>query len=398
MESEKREKIQVLYILTKLELGGAQKVCLELLKGVCEQGFSSGLMTGTQGVLREQVQNRSGTIFLESFKREVGLKGIWQEPKTFLLMISHMRRLKKENPELIIHTHSTKAGIMGRWAAFFAGIKIRIHTVHGFGFHEYQSSISWYFAYVCESLTPLITTHFICVSEKDAKEGQARLPGFSKKYSLIRAAVDFNRFFIPAKRLPALAQQDDIIIGTVACFKPQKNIFDLCTAFYDVWQLQSSIIQKRLFLQIIGDGFLRSSLESWIVEHGMEQNIQLLGWQTDVAAWMKKWYLFALSSLWEGLPCAVIEARLSKLPVIAYEVGGIQEVIFDYKNGFLVKPHDIEGLKKRLDLCIQDRSLYEKMALYEDDLESFSVKNMVQEHVQLYELLLKKTGKNPITL
>ena len=112
-----------------------------------------------------------------------------------------MKKLKKQHPHLIVHTHSTKAGIIGRWAAFFAGIKKRIHTIHGYGFHAHQNKILWVSIYLIEFITSLITTHYVCVSSEDVKTGIKLFPHFSGKHSIIRAAVDWDQFFIPAHQV-----------------------------------------------------------------------------------------------------------------------------------------------------------------------------------------------------
>lgn len=388
MPHNKKDVVQVLYVVTKLELGGAQKVCLALLDGVAHTGFKTSLISGSDGVLTAQVKDRSDVYFIKSFKRELGLSGLWSEPYSFFLMVKHMRALKKTVPGLVVHTHSTKAGIMGRWAAFFAGVKVRVHTVHGFGFHAHQSKISWLLTYLCEWVTSFITTHFVCVSQKDLDEGSRRLPTFAKKCSLIRAAVDWDQFFTPATKEVSCNVGQDIIIGTVACFKPQKNIFDLLTAFQVAWSRLPVEKRAHVYLQIIGDGILRPEIEAWILRYGMGQHIQLLGWQADVASWMKTWRVFALSSLWEGLPCSVVEARLSKIPVVAYDVGGIAEIIKDGSNGFLVPPMDWQLFAVRLEQLINDQVLYQQLSLWNDSLDDFSIPSMVNKHAKLYEQLL----------
>ena len=91
-----------------------------------------------------------------------------------------------------------------------------------------------------------------------------------------------------------------------------------------------------------------------------------------------------MSSLWEGLPCAVVEARLSKLPVIAYDVGGIYEVLNDGQNGFLIFPGDWKTLAKKIGLVVQDNNLHKSMSLHSDDLLDFKNSIMVQKHLDFY--------------
>ena len=385
----KNDQVQVLYVLTKLELGGAQKVCLALKDGLEKKVVFSGLISGDEGVLVSQVKDDKSVFLIKEFKREVGIKSIISEFKSFFKMISLMRKLKKKYSKLIVHTHSTKAGIMGRWAAFFSGVKSRVHTVHGFGFHEHQSFGTWLLIYFLELVTSPITTKYVCVSKVDVDTGIKMIPGFKNKNIIIRAAVDWDSFFIPAKRIKEeiFNIEDKFVIGTVSCLKPQKNIIDLLKAFKLVVGRLPKDYRKNIILQIVGDGALRGEIESWIKENDLQDNVELLGWQSDVDKWMKSWKVFAMSSLWEGLPCAIVEARLSLLPIVAYNVGGISEVLQNRKNGFLIEPGDWKNLANKITDLILDNDLRNSMSVYSDNLHEFKSEEMVNKHLEFYERL-----------
>ncbi len=372
-----KKKVEVVYIITKLEIGGAQKVCLSLFNGITKAGLASKLISGTQGPLVDSVKNNSQTILLPSMKREIGLKSWWHEITNFITLFKTLRTIKKNNPHVIVHTHSTKAGIIGRWAAFFAGIKVRIHTVHGYAFHDYQSWPQWLAIYFIELITSFITTHYICVSSADVKTGIELFPHFADKHSIIRAAVD-DTFYQPAHS--TAMQKDHFIFGTIACFKPQKNIFDLLKAFADVYEKNNNVR-----LEIIGDGILRNQITSWIAQHNLQHIITLHGWQEHVAPIMLQWHAFVLSSLWEGLPCAIVEARLLHLPVIAYDTGGINDVIEHYKNGILIPQKQWLTLASTMLELSQQKQLHQTLQQYHDDLSDFSTDKMIKEHIALYE-------------
>lgn len=367
-----KKKIHVLYIITKLELGGAQKVCLSLFNEL-QKDHNVWLLSGTEGTLVNQTKTHKQVILLDALKREVG----FSEITAFIQMIKEIKKLKKKYPDLIVHTHSTKAGYLGRWAALFAGVTERIHTVHGFGFHEHQSWLGYSIAYLLELFTNVITSHYVCVSSKDVETGIRLLPFFYKKYSLIRAAIDEQRF-IPAQL--AKTPSEHFIFGTVACFKKQKNLFDLLHAFHYAYTKNNT-----LRLEIIGDGSLRSQIEQWIKNHNLTQQIKLHGWQSDVPAIMQRWHAFALSSLWEGLPCAIVEARFLKLPVIAYNVGGMNDIISHGHNGLLYKPLDKQGLAEGMLTLSQDTNLYNTLRNQQDDLKPFTTEQMIKEHTTLYQ-------------
>ena len=173
------------------------------------------------------------------------------------------------------------------------------------------------------------------------------------------------------------------IVGTIACFKPQKNLFDLLQAF--AWAHQQN---SKLRLEIIGDGQQRPALEAWIAHKKLNHVITLHGWQDNVAPFMARWHMFALSSLWEGLPCAVVEARLLKLPVLTYRVGGIGDIIFHGVNGLVYEPKQWQKLAEGMLLLTQDETLYATLSHYPDKLHDFSRKSMVLSHKTFYENII----------
>lgn len=377
-----KKELHVVYIITKLELGGAQKVCLSLFEGLTQSGHLSLLISGAEGPLVDQVKQNSSVYLLPDLKREVSFLGIYHEIKNFVKLVSHLKTLHQKFPDLIVHTHSTKAGLIGRWAAYCAGIKNRIHTVHGYAFHAFQFKLVWLAIYILELFTSFITTHFICVSSTDVQTGVRLFPGFKNKYSIIRASVDWQQF---AEIQPAIvtdnnnANKKTFIIGTISCFKKQKNVTDLIRAFNNAYQKNNA-----LRLEIIGDGFLRPELEKLIENYHLKEVVTLHGWQNSVAPLMLSWSAFALSSLWEGLPCAIVEARLLKLPVLAYNTGGIHDVIFHGKNGFLYKQKDWQGLAQGMIELSTNHELYKKMQMYNENLSDFSNRTMVSKHIDLY--------------
>jgi glycosyltransferase involved in cell wall biosynthesis len=387
-KQEKKGSFHVVYILTKLELGGAQKVCLSLMEGMEKNNYTTSLITGPEGSLVSHARHFDSVFFLNNFKREISIKGLWGEIKNFFAIIATLRKIKKQHKEktIIVHTHSTKAGLVGRWAAFFARISHRVHTIHGYGFHDHQAWFIWWPVYVLELCTSFITTHFICVSNHDMQQGMKLFPRFSKKSSLIRASVAWDQFYQPAtktKMLP-LKNSSVVYIGTVSCFKPQKNILDLFKAFEAVCLMFKANNMPLPVLEVIGDGEQRPILEQWIIDHNLSNQITLLGWQKDVAIWMRGWHLFVMSSLWEGLPCSVIEARLCKLPVISYAIGGIPEVIIHGKNGYIINPSNWEGLAESMGTVLKDRLLFQSLSSCNDDLSQFDNQVMWQKHISLY--------------
>ena len=376
-----KKELPVLYIITKLELGGAQKICLSLFERLNEKGNAAFLISGEDGILCNQIAHHPHVRLLKTFRREIFAP--WHEIKNFITLIKEIKKIKKAHPDLIVHTHSTKAGILGRWAAWFAGVRKIVHTVHGYGFHPHQNKLAWLAIFTCEFFTSLITSHFVCVSSHDVKIGIKLFPRFKKKHSIIRAAVDWEKFAQPAqKTVPFPEPLQPFVFGTVSCFKPQKNLIDLLQAFELVVK-QNPQVQ----LELIGDGTMRLALETWALEHRLQDKIVFHGWQHEVVPFLQKWHAFVLSSLWEGLPCAIVEARLLHLPILSYKTGGIHDVITSGENGFLFDQGNWQALGQGMLQLSQNQSIHQAMQQYPDNLSAFKNDYMIEQHQQLYKNL-----------
>lgn len=377
------EDLLVIYVLTKPELGGAQKVCLALVDGIHDADIKTHLITGTHGPLAASLSNKHNITSLPSLVREVSLLNDIRCLKT---LISILRNYKKQHANVVVHTHSTKAGVLGRLAAWFAGTRV-VHTIHGYGFHAYQKKHAWWATYIVERILGYLTTHFICVSQEDAKTGMRLFPAFKDKHSIIRAAVNHAAFKRPLQKAPAFPTAPvPFIFGTISCFKPQKNLLDLIKAFKVV-----QTAQPHARLEIIGDGIMRQEIEQTIRDLNLTGFVTLHGWQHTVQPYMERWHTFVLSSLWEGLPCALLEARLMHIPVVCYDTGGIREIIHHQHNGLLTNRSNWQTLAEHMNAVISSEQLYRKFQSYNDNLDDFTIPTMLHQHQTLYRSLMKGT-------
>lgn len=381
----KQNQLHVVYIITKLELGGAQKVCLSLFNGMTQNNLHAMLISGPKGELASSIRTHKNVYFINEFIREISVKSFINECICFYKLYTTLRRLKKKYPHLIVHTHSTKAGMLGRWAAWLAGISVRMHTIHGFAFHKHQTRFVRNTIRILEWLTSFITTHFICVSSEDVKTGLATLHRFSEKHSIIRAAVETEQFYIPARRCVDFPNETKLFIfGTISCFKKQKNLTDLLYAFAYVHQHN-----PHTRLEIIGDGMLRDEITALIKTLHLTHAVTCHGWQQTVAPYMLNWHAFVLTSLWEGLPCAAVEARLLKLPVLSYRTGGIHDIITHEQNGLLFKQKDWQGLANGMLNLSQNRDTHAKLSSCKENLSDFTHETMIAQHIDLYRSLFE---------
>jgi glycosyltransferase involved in cell wall biosynthesis len=371
----------VVYVLTKLELGGAQKVCLALFEGMHQAHINTSLITGTEGVLTPLVKDKREVTLLPSLVRHIS---VIQDFYCLKELITQLALYKKKYPELIVHTHSTKAGILGRCAAWWLSLKV-VHTIHGYGFHDNQSKLVWLSIYCIELLLSVCTTHYLCVSRADAKTGIRLFPGFKNRHTIIHAAVDHTHFIRSIDQaLHFPSESEPFIFGTISCFKPQKNLQDLIKAFASV-----HAIKPQVRLEIVGDGVLRHELEMLIKKYNLTKHVTLHGWKHDVYPYMKQWHSFILSSLWEGLPCAIVEARLMHIPVACYDTGGIGEVIFHDTNGLLAPRGNWTMLAHHMQALASSEQLYTRLQRHRDDLSDFDIPSMIQNHRTVYHSLIR---------
>ncbi len=378
------KKPTLILIITKLELGGAQKVCLSLFNYFKKQR-KTFLIAGSGGILDKEVKKEDSVILIPQLKNSISPKYWIHDVYAFFQLLKIIKREKDKAPNLVVHTHSSKAGILGRWAAFLAGCHNIVHTIHGFGFNSHQNFIKFIMIWLAEFFTNFISTKLIFVSTPDMEYAQKWMLVPQKKCHLIRASAWHlpPPGYTPRKKI----HKKTIVIGTVSCFKPQKNLFELLLCFK---LLTTRIMQKKhrlnVILKIIGDGNNRKKIEEWIVKNELNHAIQLLGWRSDLTEIYKKLDIFALSSLWEGLPCAVVEALMFKIPVVAYDVGGIKEVVKSGYNGFLVPPNQYILLCDKLELLATNHNLRKKMMTNSKKVpENFYESNLILEHKTLYQ-------------
>lgn len=369
---------KVCFIITKLELGGAQKLALYIAEHINRSEFEVFLITGKGGILDKEAAEKFRVFSLSNFVREIS------PVKDLKALLQIYRILKKEKPD-IVHTHSSKAGILGRFAAWLAGVKNIFHTIHGYGFNETQKApVKFLFVWI-EKFCCLFSDKLICVAKEDIKKGIRY--GISKedKFMVIRAGIDVNYFknFKPSGNLKSAFAADpkSKIVLTIGPFKPQKNLADFIRA--------AAIVSRKIpnvrFL-IAGDGQQRGALESQIKDLNIENNVLLLGWRKDIADLLYSCDIFAMTSLWEGLPCVIVEAMSCSKPVIANAVDGVKEIVEEGKTGFLIKPYDYEATAEKIIYLIENEAHAQKMGENAKASigEEFDLSYVVKQHERLY--------------
>ena len=339
------------------------------------------LITGTGGILDNEAAQTLKIYQLRNLVREISFV------KDLKALYHIWLVLRREKPA-IVHTHSSKAGILGRIAAKLAGVKIVVHTVHGYGFNETQK---WYvkrFYIWVEKFCSMLSNKLIAVAQEDIKKGLKYKIAKESKFTLIRAGIDteYYKTFTPDAAIRKTFADNDKtkIISTIGPFKPQKNLSDFIKA--------ASIVVKKIddvkFI-VAGDGEQRAMLEKQIAELKLQNKVILLGWRSDIADILCASDMFVMTSLWEGLPRTILEAMCCSKPVIANAVDGVKEIISEGVTGFKVEPYDCEYTAEKIIYLLENPDVAKKMgAAAKNSIgKEYDINYMVTQHDELYRKL-----------
>jgi len=382
-------KTKVFHVITKLELGGAQKVTLMTLERLPRDQYEVALITNPDGLLVDWASRipELSLYWIPSLIREV------QPVQDLKALYSLWRLFRKERPE-VVHTHSSKAGILGRWAAWLAGVPNIFHTAHGFGFNDFQRPIVRNLYIWLEKVTGRISTKLVVVSYANADKGEKY--GVFKRgdWVLCRDAISVKQFMQPGPARMQLGKWGvgsdsavKVIVGMIACFKPQKSPVDFVDVAAEVLKRTSHV-----HFVMAGDGELRPQVEARIRQYGIEKNITLLGWkaESEMPEVYRNLDIVVLTSLWEGLPCVFSEAMACELPIVATNVDGAREAIVDNDNGYLHEPHDIQGMAQSVIKLVESQELRRNMgARGKSRVMDFDIGTSVSNLEMAYQECLK---------
>jgi glycosyltransferase involved in cell wall biosynthesis len=377
-------------------VGGAQEntlLTVDMLKNNPEYNdryivdLMCGPQTGPEGSLAEEARQRGITVrIIPELVRQ-------PSPVNDLKTILKLRSLMTDslgNPCYdIVHTHSSKAGILGRIAAYWAGIPLIIHTVHGWSFHDHVPAGQRYFYTVSEKLAARFCHQMIAVSSSDIIKGLKHGIGSPGNYVVIRSGIELTRFGISRSSAPEIRRSlgisaDSVVIGSVTRFSPAKGPLDMVDVFARVHQKNPDV-----WFVIVGDGPLRKNVEQKIRAAGIAGRTVLTGLRRDIPELMTALDIFVLTSLWEGLPRVLPQAMAIGLPIVCTRAGGSAEAVMHDINGFLVDSGNPEEQADMVNILIHNPELRKRMGeegrrrAYE-----FSATKMVKDIDLLYQRLI----------
>jgi glycosyltransferase involved in cell wall biosynthesis len=388
--------ITVVHLITKLEMGGAQENTLDTCERLDRSRFRVALIFGPGGALDKRAMAMRDTEIevmpelVRNIDPRKDLRGLLSLSSRVRIAFDEHRRLGFPRDAFIVHTHSSKAGVLGRLAARVARVPLIVHTIHGFGFFEGQAPAAKAAFIGAERAAARVTDAFISVSRANLAEAQSRqIIDRSHVVRVIRSGFELAELRAAGERRDEARKrlevpEDAELIVSIANFKPQKDPLTMIEAF-------ALLVRRRpnAMLLYAGDGELRPEVERMIARYELGSRVRLLGWRDDVPQLLAASDVVALSSIFEGLPRTAVQALVVRRPFVGTRVDGTPEVIRDGKNGFLVPPRDARAFAEALDRALAERPVDP------EDLErvkAWDVNVMVREQEALYEELVQKKG------
>jgi glycosyltransferase involved in cell wall biosynthesis len=378
--------MRVTHIITRLIVGGAQENTLATVAGLrqmpgIEVDLLSGPTTGPEGSLEREAGN---LIMVPELVRQI-------HPAKDLLALRKLGGILRERKPDIVHTHSGKAGILGRLAAKRAGVPVIIHTIHGPSFGKFQNVASNYVFRSAEKYAAHYTTHFVVVAEAMKDQYLASGIGRPEQYTKIFSGFPLEPF-LSARNDPGLRQKlgiapDDFVIGKIA------RLFKL-KGHDDLFAVAPELVRQnpKIKFLLIGDGEWRGRFESLAKNQGLEKQFIFTGLVSpdDVPKYTGIMDALVHLSLREGLPRAIPQALACSKPVVAYDCDGAREACLEGKTGFLVRPGDFVTLNARLLQLAGDPALCQKLGQAGQSFarQNFAVEKMVRDTYNLYMNLM----------
>ena len=394
MTPERRDgghRARVVHLITRLEWGGAQENTLVTVRGLSPDRFDRVLVAGRGGMLDPAAEAIPGCRFrrVDSLVREIRPAADFGAFRELLSIFREEKRIAAGHP-LVVHTHSSKAGILGRAAARRAGADLVLHSIHGFGFHDGQPAAVRALFLGLERMASRWTDAFVAVSEENIRLGVREGIFRADRCRLIRSGFETRRFLSGSgeegRRLLGLPTGVPVV-GTVAVFKPQKAPLD----FVAVAQRVAAASPEARFV-MVGDGELRQAAERAVASASLSDRFLFAGWRAEIPDILRAFDVFLLTSRWEGLPKVVPQALLSGVPVVATAVDGTREIVEDGRDGFLCAPGDVAGLADRVVRVLSGSSGIDPGTKRDRILREFDQEEMVRAQERLYAELLAGKG------
>jgi len=355
--------MRIVHIITRLIIGGAQENTLITCQGLAEAGHEVTLITGPalgpEGQLFDKTIGQGyKTLIVPQMRRAV-------HPVRDLIAYNHIKRLLCSLRPQIVHTHSAKAGILGRRAAFYLRPRpVILHTIHGLPFHPYQARwLNWFYIYL-ERRAARWTDTFISVADAMTRQSMAAGIGIGRPYITVYSAIAEQGFYRQFSQEQILGfrrrygiPEDAVVLITVARLFMLKGHDFIISSATDLAQRFPNVIW--LF---VGDGNLADHYKAQISRLGLAHRFRFTGLlpPDQIPLAMQASDILVHCSLREGLARAIPQAMLCRRPVVAFNLDGTPELV-NQTTGRLVRPGDVQGLVAACAELISDGQLRQRL-------------------------------------
>ena len=383
--------IQLVQIIDRLNVGGPTPYLLFLSRALESRGYRSTVVKGQVAsgeAEMDEVIRRSGIrpLELRGFSRAI------VPIRDFRVLIALYRLLRRVRPE-IVHTHKSKAGVVGRIAAWLAGVPVTLHTFHGLVFKGYFSAWKTRLIVLVERLLARRTDVLVAVSALQRDELLADRIAAPSRIRTVPLGVDLDPFLNQRRGDAGFREElgfgaSTRLVGIVARLVPIKGVDVFLSA---AEQVAAALPDVRFV--VIGDGELRGALETLARERKLSGRVRFTGFRNDMARIYGSLDLSVLSSRHEGLPVALLESVASGCYVVATRVGGVPDLLRSERIGLMVAPDNARALAAGIQRVLRERREI-SAEVRREIVESYGMTRLAEDFSHLYRKLSenKRTG------
>jgi glycosyltransferase involved in cell wall biosynthesis len=333
------DSLRILHVITKLDVGGAQTVVAELVR---EQIKSGHTVTVATGIVWDNAEvskiDGARVVIVQELVHPLA-------PAKDLATVRTLAHLIRTEQIHVVHTHSSKGGLLGRIAARRGGVP-SVYTAHGWPFQDDAPRSQRIQSLIGEWLGGIVGNEIVCVNSSELQLAARWKVGSSKHRQVIHNGIAYQ----PAPSRPARDLKDPFNIVTIARLHPPKRIDLLIGAV--------AKLDPRVSLTIVGDGDQRASLDALVSKNGLPDRVRFVGF-TDPTSALVSAHAFALASDYEGMPITILEAMRTGLPVVANDLPGIREAVGT--DAGLLSEKSAEAIAAALRKVMDDPESCEKM-------------------------------------
>ncbi len=386
------EPVRVLHIITRMIVGGAQENTLLSVEGLdampeYDVTLISGIDKGKEGELLSRARETTQLVVVPELVRSI-------DPIADIRAFWKLYRLIRQGRYHIVHTHSSKAGVLGRLAAWFAGTPIIVHTLHSLVFHDYQPWLVnrgwWLTKKICAPVTDFYISVSAIIVKKAIAAGIAEPERFRTIYSGMELDWFLNaKFDVDAVKLEFGIPLDAPVVGKIARLFELKGHDQLMDAAPEIVRRVPNV---RFFL--IGDGVLLGHLQERARGYGILENFVFAGLidRERIPEMISAMDVVVHTSLREGLARVLPQSLAMGKPCVSFDIDGAPEVVIPGHTGYLVEPLDSAGLADGVSRLLEDEAL--RRELGENGKKhvdpNFRAEKMVADISEVYQMLLKK--------